>query len=261
MGQSASCENSLPEKVTNIQDEFYRQARNLTEIANLSYADFQQQLGDLNKLSKHCMDADGKVMVFAVKKGTDSTILWRGTVRIACIKIDMSTNKIDTFRLLTLGQFMKVFRSIQNQFAAAQQAAAGKASRSASMDESEASSSSTSPCETNNSQAFTSSDAITFLEQRVQEAANGVLDVEKLTECCICLDRKPEVMLPCAHSYCLVCFEQWNVKHKTCPICREALDSSDETWVISDFPAESEISEDICHSLMKLANSPAEGSR
>lgn len=57
------------------------------------------------------MDADGKVMVFAVKKGSDSTILWRGTVRIACIKIDMSTNKIDTYRLLNLGQFLKVISS------------------------------------------------------------------------------------------------------------------------------------------------------
>ncbi|XP_034250622.1 RING finger protein 141-like [Thrips palmi] len=260
MGQSGSCESSIPEKVTTLQDELFRQARSITEIANLSYAEFQQQLGDLNKLSKHCMDADGKIMVFAVKKGSDSTILWRGTVKIACIKIDMSTNKIDTYRLLTLAQFLKVFRSIQSQFAAAQQSS-NRGSRSASMDESDTSSSSTSSSKANSSQAFTTTDAITLLEQRVQEAASGILDIDKLTECCICLDRKPEVMLPCAHSYCLVCFEQWNVKHKTCPICREALDSSDETWVISDFPAENEISEDICHSLMKLACSPPEESR
>lgn len=261
MGQSYSCENSLPERVTTLQDDIFRQARSITEIANLSYSEFQQHLGDLNKLSKHCMDADGKVMVFAVKKGTDSTFLWRGTVRIACIKVDLSTNKIDTYRLLTLGQFLKVFRSIQNQFAAAQQSSTDRGSRSTSIDESETSSSSISPSETNTSHTFTSSDALKIFEQRVQEAASGLLDVDKLTECCICLDRKPEVMLPCAHSYCLVCFEQWNVKHKTCPICREALESSDETWVISDFPAESEISEDICHTLMKLANNPPEENR
>lgn len=28
-------------------------------------------------------------------------------------------------------------------------------------------------------------------------------------ECCICMERKPEVSLPCAHSYCLACIEQW----------------------------------------------------
>lgn len=100
-------------------------------------------------------------------------------------------------------------RSIQSQFAAAQQASAGRVSRNISIDESDTSSTSISPSEVNSGRTFTSSDAITFLEQRVQEAASGVLDVDKLTECCICLDRKPEVMLPCAHSYCLVCFEQW----------------------------------------------------
>lgn len=32
---------------------------------------------------------------------------------------------------------------------------------------------------------------------------------EKLGECCICLERKPDVMLPCAHAYCMPCIEQW----------------------------------------------------
>lgn len=50
MGQSGSSENSIPEKVTSLQDVVCRQARSITEIANLSYAEFQQQLGDLNKL-------------------------------------------------------------------------------------------------------------------------------------------------------------------------------------------------------------------
>lgn len=28
-------------------------------------------------------------------------------------------------------------------------------------------------------------------------------------ECIICMERKPEVTLPCAHAYCLFCIEQW----------------------------------------------------
>jgi hypothetical protein len=43
------------------------------------------------------------------------------------------------------------------------------------------------------------------------------IDPNSLDECCICLERKPDVILPCTHSYCLPCIEQWNVDHKTCP--------------------------------------------
>ena len=35
----------------------------------------------------HFLDANGKQLVFAVKKGTDSTALWKGTVRVACVKV------------------------------------------------------------------------------------------------------------------------------------------------------------------------------
>jgi nitrous oxide reductase len=30
-----------------------------------------------------------------------------------------------------------------------------------------------------------------------------------MEDCCICMEVKPQVTLPCAHSYCLACIEQW----------------------------------------------------
>lgn len=34
---------------------------------------------------------------------------------------------------------------------------------------------------------------------------------ERTNECVICFERKPEVTLPCAHSYCTPCIEEWYV--------------------------------------------------
>lgn len=71
-------------------------------------------------------------------------------------------------------------------------------------------------------------------------------------ECVICLERTPELILPCAHSYCLPCIEQWNVDHKTCPVCRETLSSTDDGWVVSDRPDGMEIATEIQKALLSL---------
>lgn len=44
-----------------------------------------------------------------------------------------------------------------------------------------------------------------------------------------------------------------NEDHDTCPICREKLENTDDTWVISDVPNAEEISQEIRTSLMDLA--------
>ncbi|KAJ9585215.1 hypothetical protein L9F63_002978 [Diploptera punctata] len=232
MGQSSSSESVIPETVENIQEEIVRHARIFSEIAALTYEDFQSCLGKLNTLSRQCTDSNGKQLVFAVKKGTDSTLLWKGTVRIACVKLDPVTKKVETYRLLNLSEFLKVFKTLQCQLTAAQQ----------SSQQSE-------------TEGATALDKKLLTATMLLEEVDNVTVCpgERLTECCICLERKPDVMLPCAHSYCMPCIEQWNVNNKTCPICRETLDSTDDTWVISEVPGAHEISEEIFCSLMDLA--------
>ena len=61
--------------------------RSYKEIAGLSYEEFLDYVSELNEISSHFLDANGKQLVFAVKKGTDSTALWKGTVRVACVKV------------------------------------------------------------------------------------------------------------------------------------------------------------------------------
>ena len=48
----------------------------------------------------------------------------------------------------------------------------------------------------------------------VSASAGATSDTENvkgtnMDECVICLERKPEVSLPCCHAYCLPCIEQW----------------------------------------------------
>lgn len=71
--------------------------------------------------SKSLLDSDGKQLIFAVKKGTDSTVFWKATVQIACVKIDPQTQHVFTYRLLSLNEFLKVFKTLKCHTSAQQQ--------------------------------------------------------------------------------------------------------------------------------------------
>jgi hypothetical protein len=43
-----------------------------------------------------------------------------------------------------------------------------------------------------------------------------------------------------------------NVNNKTCPICREKLDSTDDSWVISEAPGSEEVNKELEKSLFNL---------
>lgn len=287
MGQQVS---SLPQKilpcdtVDSLQFEIKKQAQIFSEIGSLSYEDFQKCLADLNSLSRKCLDPSGKQLVFAVKRGTDSSVLWKGTVRIACVKIDPSTKKIECYKLLNLKQFLQVFRTFQTNLHAMVtvetqriRSATNSPTHSSTTTSTGGQGSGTSsgagsfdkPDPSPSSQnsppfVFPQNPTASILMEHVNNIASGgsvgdssFSDLSQAepdcNECCICLERKPEVSLPCAHSYCTPCIEQWNIHQKKCPICDEELASTDETWVLSEMPEADEISEEICATLMKLS--------
>ena len=186
------------------QDELVRQTRSMHKVANITYDEFLANIKQLNEISSQYLDANGKQLVFAVKKGSDSTILWKATVRIACVKIDANSKEIDSYKSLGLKQFLQIYYRLKNQVDAVVQA----------TDDADC-------AKVPNSVAQSS------LLDDIEPAAA----VENCSdECVICLERKPDLILPCAHSYCLPCIEQWNVDHKTCPVCRETLSSTDDGW-------------------------------
>ncbi len=135
--------------------------------------------------------------------------------------MDSESKKIDSYRTLTLRQFLDVFNTLKNQ-----------------------------------SDAMSGADvslATVALECDPNTALKAVSDEAcSLEECCICLERKPEIILPCAHSYCLPCIEQWNASNKTCPVCRETLCSTEDGWIVSEGPDSEELLTDIQKALMSL---------
>lgn len=80
----------------------------------------------------------------------------------------------------------------------------------------------------------------------------GVAPSSETSECCICLDRKPDIILPCTHVFCTPCIEKWNSEHKSCPICNAKLSSTEDSWVLSDLPQANEINETILSELAQL---------
>lgn len=86
----------------------------------------------------------------------------------------------------------------------------------------------------------------------------GVAPSSETSECCICLDRKPDVILPCTHVFCSTCIEKWNSEHNSCPICNEKFCGTDDTWVLSDLPEAQEINEKIVSELAELTRQTSE---
>lgn len=230
--------------IDKLQGEVLRQTRSYKEIAGLTYEDFLEHIGQLNQISGRFLDSNGKTLAFAVKKGSDSTPLWKGTVRVACVKLDSDTKAVESCRLLNLKEFLAVYKSVQTQAAALRAQFETEDDERQELDGGGCSSND----KTRQQPPLTISHSMLL-----QEALEG--GGSSLEECCVCLERRPDLILPCAHSYCTQCIQQWNVNHKTCPVCRETLETTEDGWVISDGPDSLDITIEIQKSLMELAHS------
>lgn len=58
--------------------------------------------------------------MFTVIKESESSIFWKATIRIACLKYDPETNQILKFKLLDLREFLKISDNFQKHFDAMQ---------------------------------------------------------------------------------------------------------------------------------------------
>ncbi|KAF7699008.1 RING finger protein 141 [Silurus meridionalis] len=220
MGQQISGQSvlgKLPEKLL-------RHAGLVRDSSSLTYEEFLANLAELNEVTAKLAVGQPKHLLFEVQTGSDASALWKVAVRIVCTKINKQDGIVEASRIMNLYQFIQLYKDITSQAAEVLTAGGSMASSSSWV-------SSASFC----------------------PASMWMGRVKQLTdeeECCICMDGKADLILPCAHSFCQKCIDKWSGQSRNCPICRIQLTAANESWVMSDAPTE----EDIAGYILNLAD-------
>ncbi|KAK3766186.1 hypothetical protein RRG08_025186 [Elysia crispata] len=225
-----------------VQTRLQAQLNILKSLARVSHKEVLSCIAELNAVTRTFTDRSGKQLRFMVRKGTDTTFLWKATIRIACIKVNTTANTVESSRLLTLRQFVVIYREITEQVAALSGPIPGLDRQEGPPPDQEGPSHSTPTCKIDE---FTAS---AFFPPPLEKLKSQGSDEDKtkestcrglsdsLAECCVCMDRKACVMLSCCHEFCEICIDNWtrDESHSTCPLCRSKVEGSDDTWVLTD---------------------------
>uniref|UniRef100_A0ABI7YH25 RING finger protein 141 n=1 Tax=Felis catus TaxID=9685 RepID=A0ABI7YH25_FELCA len=181
MGQQISDQtqlvlSKLPEKVA-------KHVILVRESGSLTYEEFLGRVAELNDITAKMVSGQGKHLVFEVLPRSDSSALWKMVVRVICTKINKSTGIVEASRIMNLYQFIQLYKDITSQ-------ASGVLAMSSTSEDPDENSSSVTSC----------------------QASLWMGRVKQLTdeeECCICMDGRADLILPCAHSFCQKCIDKW----------------------------------------------------
>ncbi|XP_070972107.1 RING finger protein 141-like [Oncorhynchus clarkii lewisi] len=211
MGQQISGQvvmTSLPEKLM-------KHARLVTDSGYLNYEEFLGRVAELNDMTAKLAAGQQKHLIFEVQTGSDASALWKVAVRIVCTKINKENGMVEASRIMNLYQFIQLYRDITSQAAEVLSAEGARLPFG----------------------NLPSGDSC--------QASMWMGRVKQLTdeeECCICMDGKSDLILPCAHSFCQKCIDKWSGQSRNCPICRLQVTAANESWVMPDAPTEEDIS-------------------
>ncbi|XP_048828403.1 RING finger protein 141-like [Brienomyrus brachyistius] len=212
--QTQSVINRLPEKVA-------RHVGLVRESGYLSYEEFLGRVAELNEVTAKLAAGQQKHLLFEVQPGSDASALWKMSVRIVCTKINKENGLVEASRIMNLYQFIQLYKDITGQAAAVRNTQGDAETRSGEA---------------------ASADAC--------QASMWMGRVQELTEeeeCCICMEGRADLTLPCAHSFCQKCIDKWSDRSRHCPICRLQVAGVGESWVMSDAPTEEDIANHILH--------------
>ncbi|KAM4847077.1 RING finger protein 141 isoform 1-T2 [Thomomys bottae] len=222
MGQQISDQsqlviNKLPEKVV-------KHMTLVRESGSLTYEEFLGRVAELNDVTAKVAAGQEKHLLFEVQPGSDASAFWKVVVRVVCTKINKSSGIVEASRIMNLYQFIQLYKDITSQ-------AAGVLAQTSTSEEPGENLSSVTSCQTS------------LWMGRVKQ----LTDEE---ECCICMDGRADLILPCAHSFCQKCIDKWSDRHRNCPICRLQMTGANESWVVSDAPTE----DDMANYILNMAD-------
>ncbi|XP_040183903.1 RING finger protein 141 [Rana temporaria] len=210
--------NKLPEKVA-------KHVTLVRESGFLTYEEFLGRVAELNDVTARLASGQDKHLLFEVQPGSDTSALWKVVVRVLCTKINKTSGIVEVSRIMNLYQFIQLYKDITSH------ADNVYAQSSARAQEDAENLSSVSSCQAS------------ILMGKVKQ----VTDEE---ECCICMDGRADLILPCAHSFCQKCIDKWSDRNRNCPICRLQVTGMNDSWVVSDAPTK----EDVASYILNLAD-------
>ncbi|ELK30455.1 RING finger protein 141 [Myotis davidii] len=260
MGQQISDQtqlvlNKLPEKVA-------KHVTLVRESGSLTYEEFLGRVAELNDVTAKVASGQEKHLLFEVQPGSDSSAFWKVVVRVVCTKINKSRGIVEASRIMNLYQFIQLYKDITNQ-------AAEVLAQSSTSEAPDENSSSVTSCQASlwmgSPYRLDPSSKLTYWSERLPPVVSAHHSdwltirlsapwwVKQLTdeeECCICMDGRVDLILPCTHSFCQKCIDKWSDRHRNCPICRLQMTGANESWVVSDAPTE----DDMANYILNMAD-------
>lgn len=105
---------SLANEFDFIHHQIRRHSLTLRQLTMLTYDDLQSKINELNNLSSKFVDCNGKQLTFELKDGGGEApvMLWKGLIRIRCMKINPETKHVEKVRDLNLKQFLQVYNTM-----------------------------------------------------------------------------------------------------------------------------------------------------
>lgn len=210
--------NKLPEKVA-------KHVTLVRESGFLTYEEFLGRVAELNDVTARLASGQDKHLLFEVQPGSDTSALWKVVVRVLCTKINKTSGIVEVSRIMNLYQFIQLYKDITSH------ADSVFTQSSSDVQENVEDLSSVSSCQAS------------ILMGKVKQ----LTDEE---ECCICMDGRADLILPCAHSFCQKCIDKWSDRNRNCPICRLQVTGVNDSWVVSDAPTK----EDVANYILNLAD-------